>query len=389
MQKNFIINEYLIYFLGDNYNQRVRHTRKFVLNIAYFISAHGFGHASRACAVMQSLHEKFNASFSIITEVPEWVFRNSLSFSFDYFAYQTDVGLIQQSPFQEDVETTLVNLEKLFPFQAHHHSRLIEFVLKRDYDLVICDISPIGIEIGHHLSIPVVLIENFTWDWIYDPYTKENPGYILIINYLKNIFNSVDLHIQALPLCERKKGTNLVGPIARKPRLSRKEVFRRLKIDPNHKMVLITMGGIPMENRFSLNNDGENIVFVFPVAALQTETREDNIIYLPHNHPYYHPDLVNASDAVIGKVGYSTIAEVYFSSAPFLYIGRKNFRETTPLVDFIQGKMNGVEISIDQLRNGEIIEVLTHQWEMNDNKEKLIPNGADEVAQIINKNYSV
>jgi hypothetical protein len=33
---------------------------------------------------------------------------------------------------------------------------------------------------------------------------------------------------------------------------------------------------------------------------------KQNLVLLPHHSGFYHPDLVNASDAVIGKVGYST-----------------------------------------------------------------------------------
>ena len=30
----------------------------------------------------------------------------------------------------------------------------------------------------------------------------------------------------------------------------------------------------------------------------------------------FHPDLVNASDAVIGKAGYNTLAEVFYAGTP-------------------------------------------------------------------------
>ena len=37
---------------------------------------------------------------------------------------------------------------------------------------------------------------------------------------------------------------------------------------------------------------------------------EKNLILLPHHSVFFHPDLVNASDAVVGKLGYSTLAAV-------------------------------------------------------------------------------
>ena len=48
--------------------------------IAVFISPHGYGHASRAAAVMAALADLDAAvEFEIFTTVPPWFFRDSLS----------------------------------------------------------------------------------------------------------------------------------------------------------------------------------------------------------------------------------------------------------------------------------------------------------------------
>ncbi len=51
--------------------------------IAYFVTPHGYGHASRAAAVMAALLE-LDASirFEIFTQVPAWFFESSLGESF-------------------------------------------------------------------------------------------------------------------------------------------------------------------------------------------------------------------------------------------------------------------------------------------------------------------
>ena len=67
-----------------------------------------------------------------------------------------------------------------------------------------------------------------------------------------------------------------------------------------------------------------------------------NLIALPHRSRFFHPDLVNASDAVIGKVGYSTVAEVYWAGVPFGYVSRPHFRESQALVQFIAQEMPGI-----------------------------------------------
>jgi UDP-N-acetylglucosamine:LPS N-acetylglucosamine transferase len=65
----------------------------------------------------------------------------------------------------------------------------------------------------------------------------------------------------------------------------------------------------------------------------------------------YHPDLVAACDGVIGKVGYSTLAEVYQAGVPFGYIRRPRFRESAPLAAFIDREMVSMEITGEQFRD--------------------------------------
>ena len=55
--------------------------------------------------------------------------------------------------------------------------------------------------------------------------------------------------------------------------------------------------------------------------------RNENVIVLPHGSPFFHPDLVNASDCVVGKLGYSTLAEIYRAGVPFGFVVRRGFRD--------------------------------------------------------------
>ena len=92
--------------------------------------------------------------------------------------------------------------------------------------------------------------------------------------------------------------------------------------------------------------------------------------------------LINASDVVIGKAGYSTIAELYQAGVPFGYISRSNFREAQPLREFICREMNGIEISEEaylQNRWGEALPALLEIPRI----KRTEPNGADQIAQFI------
>jgi predicted glycosyltransferase len=48
-------------------------------HLAYFVSAHGYGHATRASAVMRALKARRpNLTIHVFTQAPEWIFTESV-----------------------------------------------------------------------------------------------------------------------------------------------------------------------------------------------------------------------------------------------------------------------------------------------------------------------
>ena len=353
------------------------------MNIAFFISSHGFGHAARACAVMQKLWNALEVNIFIFTTTPEWFFRNSLNFPFIYIYEKTDVGLIQSSPFEEDLDKTIIALNQFYPIKKERLENLKRFLGKENISLIFSDISPLGIVLGEEIGIPTVLIENFTWDWIYEYYVEQNPKFVRYIDYLKKINQLVSVHISCEPYCINYSEAIKVSPIFREPKINAHSIRRQLNIGDDKDLVLITMGGIPIENTIHVNpKKFSNSIFLFPVNSYHDIESNGNIIYLPHNHGYFHPDLVNACDLVVGKLGYSTIAEAYSMDKPFLFIGRKNFRESVVLQRFVQENMISEMIDLDTIFSDESLSRMKSLIKDNKNK-KVQTNGADEVVKII------
>ena len=59
--------------------------------------------------------------------------------------------------------------------------------------------------------------------------------------------------------------------------------------------------------------------------------RAGNVWLLPHRSGFFHPDLVQAADAVVGKIGYSTLAETCRARIPYGFVPRAGFRESAVL----------------------------------------------------------
>jgi hypothetical protein len=349
--------------------------------IAFFISPHGFGHAARAASIMEALtaiDPTFH--FDIFTTVPDWFFRQCHSFTFTYHYMLTDIGLVQQTPFEADLAATVQALKQFLPFDPAQIATRAAELRQQNCVLVVCDIAPLGIRIARKAGVPSVLIENFTWDWLYQGYSDKKLNEFNL--YLQPIFADATHHIQAQPVCQSVPAALSVAPASRKIKMPSHEIRRRLGLSDSCKVVMITAGGAPKNYGFieKLKRVAD-IHFILPVTT-ETESMRDNLILLPEYSAYFHPDLINAADAVVGKVGYSTIAEIYQAGVPFGHVARSENREMKPLVDFIEDQMSGMAITESEFLNGTFTEYLNKLLKIPRTKGNR-SNGADQIAGFI------
>ncbi len=353
------------------------------LPLAYFISPHGFGHAARASAVMTAMHKRDpKIRFEIFTTVPAWFFEESLCGAFSYHPLLTDIGLAQEGPLRANLPRTVACLDEFLPFDPRRLEALAREVSRLGCGLILCDISPMGIAVAREAGVPSVLVENFTWDWVYREYVVEETGFKPHIAYLEGLFGLADFHIQTVPVCSKGSVHLTTGPVSRTARNSRLQVRKNLGIPAQASMVLITMGGIPAKHEFMDQLAGrEDIYFVVPGAGTLAERRK-NVLLLPHRSAFFHPDLVHAADAVVGKVGYSTLAEVYHAGVSYGYIKRNHFHESEILSEYIGNYMNGYAIDESGFQSGEWLLRVPDLLDLPRFRGQ-DPNGAEQAADFV------
>jgi hypothetical protein len=335
--------------------------------IACFVTPHGFGHASRSAAVMSALSEQHHhLRFEVFTTCPQWIFKDTLLKPFGYHSLKTDIGLVQKSPFAEDAPETCRRLDQWLPFDKNHVKTLARQLESLHCRLVVCDISPLGIVVARQAGLPSVLIENFTWDWIYPAYASESSGLDRHAAYLKKCFEAATRRIQTQPYFQSVSGALRVSPIARPARTGRRAIRQRLGIADDVRMVLVSMGGIPDQFEFvnqlsdTLVDIRENpltIRLVIP-GDIPHQIAHQHIINLNTRSDFYHPDLMAAADVLIGKLGYSTLAEAYFTGIPFGYITRPAFPESAVLEQFLRRHMPCRRIDSRDYTSGRWIHTL-------------------------------
>lgn len=356
-------------------------------HLSYFISSHGFGHAARAAAIMKALQDSEpRTTFSIFTKVPEWFFSDSGVTGFTYYPCTTDVGFAQTSPTAEDLSSTIAQLRTFVPFARENVQSLAALVASAGAAAVICDISPLGLAVAAEAGIPSVLIENFTWDWIYRGYPAVPQELLRFAELFAECFASATHHFQTAPVCAPAPRARQFPPVSRSPRRGRLEMRRELEIDDRQPVVLITMGGVSSSLPFLEQLPQQEDIATFVVAAPVDEvTRRGNVVLFPPRSELYHPDLVQMSDVVIGKTGYSTVCEAFYAGCGFGVVERPTFREHQVMEKFLRDSLPTLLLSHAEFLSGSWLGRLPELLERVARRESPVQvppvsNGAFEVA---------
>jgi hypothetical protein len=351
--------------------------------VAAFVSAHGFGHAARASAVLDALGRLLpGLRVELFTTVPTWFFAESLAMPFDVHPVQTDVGLVQLGPLEEDLEATADRLDAFLPFDREEVRGLAGQLRRLGCRAVLCDISPFGLEVAKEAGLPSVLVENFTWDWIYRGYDGPPRRLLEHADDLARHFASAVLHLQAEPACAPLASATAVAPVSRRPRHSRRATRDRLGVPRGRPMVLLTMGGTAMDyGRLDRLRDRSDVTFV--VAGDGSPCRRgDNFVSLARNSSHFHPDLVHAADLVVGKLGYSTVAETYHAGCRLAFVSRPRFPESPVVARFVTREMASTEVEPAALKSFAWLDQLDHLLDLSPPAQPAT-NGADQAARRI------
>lgn len=324
------------------------------MRLAVFISPHGFGHAARALAVMEALGLRDDARFELFTTVPEVFFRGTLEGRWTLHPVAADVGFRQSSALAIDLVGTVKALDAFRRDTDRTVPELAAGLSTLGCDAVLCDISPLGILAAREAGLPSVLMENFTWDWIYEPLLGEAPGLEDHARWLSEVYGAADLRVQVEPVCRRIPGAPTAPPVARPPLRTREEVRGELGIGPREPVVLLTMGGLGHDFAFLERLKGSPARFL--VTALEGVEPPANVVPFRRDEPAYLPDLIAAADLVVTKLGYSTVAEVWLQDRPLRYVANDRFREVGVLREFVEAELDAAELDPGAFDSGAWLE---------------------------------
>lgn len=390
-KNNFIVSNYRLFYYGIRTIPLPIINNKKRINIAYYITGHGFGHATRSIEIIRGLLKSNNYNIFITTCIDENFIRKTLKDSncnsiidgeelITYCNKELCTGALQIDALNVDC---INSLEKYY-INIHLNKKdiikkEIEFLTNNKIEKIISDATSLCCYIGKLINIKVVLITNFTWDFIYNNmlYESKNSTNKLISRYsdmIKQItleISTVDLYIQLpgrTPIPEDIKFNKIVnGPLlTRLSNKNRDELRLSMNIKNTDKLCLFSFGGHNnnlIELKDSYLPDGWICMVLGSKAELMPSKR-----FISISFDEYIPDFVLMADVVLGKLGYGFVSECLAHYTPLLFINRNDWAEEKYLEDLLNNYNAGIRMPFIDFQSGNWSQYLDKGINLRNNK---------------------
>ena len=314
------------------------------------ITNHGFGHATRTAAVLDSLQKRSpNIKLIIATTAPRWLLEEYIEGDFVYHQRVFDVGVIQIDSLQTDHEATFAAWQKIRANQADLIANEVKFLQENRVDLIMGDIPPMLSLIAKAAKIPCWMVGNFGWDFIYRDWGGK---FIELADEISEAYSHCD-RLFRLPFAEPMSSfPNIedVGLTGASPKYSAEYIRTKFNLDSDRPTALLTFGGlslqsIPYQNLANFS-DWQFITFDRDAPDLPNLTKANGDRLRP-------VDLMVVCDRLITKPGYGTLAEALRVGVPIVCLTREGFLEAETLIAGVKNYAKHLIISPQEFYKGD------------------------------------
>ena len=337
--------------------------------VAFYISGHGFGHATRDIEIIRALGELVpDLRITVCTQVPRWLFERSLDNTVDFRTIECDTGLIQTDSLHADERASVGRAAEFYAAFDAAVSREAAFLRGLGARLVIGDIPPLAFAAAASVGIPSVAVGNFTWDWIYEdfPEVSRHPH---LVPTIRRAYAQASLTLR-LPMHGGFAGLDHVLrdiPLIARRSAHTRAASRRLLGLPDSQLVLLSFGGYGLRGlnaatperlagtMLVITNDASGVDLWREAAS--GGRRLPNVVQIAETDLRrvggQYQDLVRAVDIVVTKPGYGIVSECIANDTAILYTSRGRFAEYDVLVAGMQRYARSQFIPQDALLAGQ------------------------------------
>ncbi|MQL74864.1 hypothetical protein Taro_007244, partial [Colocasia esculenta] len=233
--------------MGIEGEEQAAPTRRLIF--AYYVTGHGFGHATRVVEVARHLiaagHE-----VHVVTGAPDFVFTSEIqSANLHIRKVLLDCGAVQADALTVD---RLASLEKYSQTAVVPRKSIlateVAWLQSIKADLVVSDVVPVACRAAADAGIRSVCVTNFSWDFIYAEYVMA-AGYHhrSIVWQIAEDYSHCEFLIRLPGYCPMPAFRDVIDVplVVRRLHKARSEVRKELGIGEDVKLVIFNFGGQP------------------------------------------------------------------------------------------------------------------------------------------------
>lgn len=368
--------------------------------IVFYVSGHGFGHASRSIEVINAiLAKRPETRIGVRTSAPRWLVDLTVRGKVAFSTLECDTGVVQIDSLTLDEADTIRRAAAFHSDLVTRAASETRILRELGAGLIVGDIPPLAFAVGAAAGIPSIALGNFTWDWIYSEYPRVRlaPSLLPTIRaaYAKA---SMALRLPMSAGFETVANVKDIPLIARHATRTREEVCKLLKLPPDKPIVLVSFGGYGLTG---LDTDVLAKLKKYTVvttanvplgrARKETVTAEHKGSFFSVNEEAMYDsgvryeDLVGAAAVVVTKPGYGIIAESIANDTAVLYTSRGHFPEYDVLVEEMPQYLRSAFISHEELFAGKWESHVDKLLAQPKSKKKPETDGADVAADLLLK----
>ena len=346
------------------------------MNIAVYISGHGFGHLAQLAPVLNRLHvRRPDCSFLIRCALPQAELRARLAFDFKLDQSPVDVGVVQKSAIEEDRDASIRQMRTWVEQMDQHVEREIENLCRFHVSMILSDISPLAFPAAKALNVPAIGLATLDWHTIYAQWLDADDP---VMNVLDQAYGACDLLLtppmaMEMPVFPRQRE---IGLIASHPSQIKNPVAGELR-----KKVLVLFGGCG-DPAFDMQALAamDDWLFLIPDAASDAP---DNVKSIHFDAGLRAVDLMAFVDVVVCKPGYGILSECWVTGKPIAWVERPDFPEFPMLKRWLDERMPAAGMRRKDFRQGNWLHTLQQATEHSRCFPALLRDGADEAAEIL------
>lgn len=364
-------------------------------SVCFYISGHGFGHASRQIEIINALGAVApTVEIVVRSSVPTWLFERTVRGSVRVEPGGCDTGVVQLDSLRLDARETIRQAAAFHRDLAARAELEASLLRRHDARLVVSDAPPLACAAAYAAGIACVVVSNFTWDWIYEGYGEWLGDAPELMAQIQQAYRRAAAAWR-LPMhggFETFAGGEVVDVpfVARRARHDRQTVRSAFDLPADRPLVLFSFGGLGVRDidfdRVDCLDQCDLVLTTHEAPGVTASGRRGvHVITEPrlYGSGFRYEDLVRAADVVLTKPGYGIISECLANGAAILYTSRGRFREYGVLVEAMPRFLRCEYIDHEALFGGRWRAALDAVLSQRAPGDRPDTNGAEVIAGMI------